>query len=88
MKRALKQPLAQIALNAGKEASVVVSAVQQQSGSYGYNVMKDSYEDLLEAGIIEPAKVLNAALQNAVSVAMMVLTAEALVAEVEKKEEK
>ncbi len=88
VKRALKQPLAQIALNAGKEASVVVSAVQQQSGGYGYNVMKDSYEDLLEAGIIEPAKVLKAALQNAVSVAMMVLTAEALVAEVEKKEEK
>ena len=50
--------------------------------------LKDSYEDLLEAGIIEPAKVLKAALQNAVSVAMMVLTAEALVAEVEKKEEK
>ena len=67
---------------------MVVSAVQQQSGGYGYNVMKDSYEDLLEAGIIEPAKVLKAALQNAVSVAMMVLTAEALVAEVEKKEEK
>lgn len=87
VKRALKQPLAQIAANAGKEPFVIVEQVAQLPAEQGYNVITDQYEDLLAAGIIEPAKVVKAALQHAVSVAMMALTVESLVAEVEKKEE-
>ena len=87
VKRALKQPLAQIAANAGKEPFIIVEQVAQLPAEQGYNVITDQYEDLLAAGIIEPAKVVKAALQHAASVAMMALTVESLVAEVEKKEE-
>lgn len=87
VKRALRQPLAQIAANAGKEPSIVVEQVAKLPAEQGYNVCTDRYEDLLAAGIIEPAKVIKAALQNAVSVAMMALTVESLIAEVEQKKE-
>jgi chaperonin GroEL len=87
LKEALHEPLRMIAENAGKEGSVIVSEVKKLSGNEGYNAAKDKYEDLMKAGIIDPAKVALTALQNAVSVAAMVLTTEAVVADKPKKED-
>lgn len=83
---ALEAPLRQIALNAGKEPSVIVNAVKQQKGHYGYNAATDAFEDLVQAGIIDPTKVTRTALQNAASISALMLTTEAVVAE--KPEEK
>jgi len=80
VRRALEEPLRQIARNGGVEGAVVVNAVRQGEGPYGYNAATDSYEDLIAAGIIDPTKVVRVALQNAASVAALMLTTEALVA--------
>jgi chaperonin GroEL len=79
--RALEEPLRQIANNAGAEGSVVVEKVKSGKGAFGYNAETGEYEDLLKAGIIDPTKVTRFALQNAASVAALLLTTEAMVAE-------
>ena len=81
IKRALEEPVRQIANNAGFEGSVVVQKVMEGKGAYGFNAEKGLYEDLMEAGIIDPTKVTRFALQNATSVAGLLLTTEAMVAE-------
>ena len=85
--RALEEPLRQLAENAGEDGPVVVEQVrmaqrQNNNSHYGYDVMTGAYVDLIAAGIIDPAKVTRSALENAASVAGMILTTEALVAEV------
>ncbi len=84
--RAIEEPLRQIANNAGVEGSVVIEKVKAGKGPFGYNADKNDYEDLLQAGVIDPTKVVRLALQNAASVAGLMLTTEAMVAE--KPEEK
>ncbi len=89
LRRALLEPVRQIAQNAGKNGDVVVEEVRRQPGNYGYNAVTDKYEDLVEAGIIDPTKVTRTALQNAASIAAMLLTTEAVVTDLpEKKEER
>jgi chaperonin GroEL len=84
--RAIEEPLRQIANNAGFEGSVVIDKVKSEKGAFGYNADKNAYEDLIAAGVIDPTKVVRYALQNAGSVAGLMLTTEAMVAE--KPEEK
>jgi len=86
LRRALEEPLRQIAENAGKDGAVVVQEVKRGSGNFGYNAATDAYEDLVVSGIIDPAKVTRSALQNAASIAGLILTTEAIVAELPKKE--
>ena len=81
IRRALEEPMRQIANNAGFEGSVVVQKVAESKGNVGFNAETGKYEDLLEAGIIDPTKVARFALQNAASVAGLLLTTEAMVAE-------
>jgi chaperonin GroEL len=81
VKRALEEPIRQIANNAGFEGSVVVQKAMEGKGAYGFNAEKGVYEDLMEAGIIDPTKVTRFALQNAASVAGLLLTTEAVVAD-------
>jgi chaperonin GroEL len=84
IRRALEEPLRQIAQNAGQEGAVVVNKVRLGKGAYGFNAASGEYEDLLEAGIMDPTKVVRAGLQNAASVASLMLTTEALVADLSK----
>jgi chaperonin GroEL len=84
--RAIEEPLRQIANNAGYEGSVVIDKVKRGKGAYGYNAETNAYEDLMQAGVMDPTKVVRFALQNAGSVAGLMLTTEAMVAE--KPEEK
>ena len=84
--RAMEEPLRQIAKNAGAEGSVVIDKVKNGEGSFGYNAQTDTYEDLMKAGIMDPTKVVRFALQNAASVASLMLTTQAMIAE--KPEEK
>jgi chaperonin GroEL len=84
--RALEEPTRQIANNAGFEGSVVVQHVMEGEGSFGFNAETGTYEDLMKAGIVDPTKVTRFALQNAASVAGLLLTTEAMVAEKPKKE--
>ena len=84
--RAIEEPLRQIANNAGMEGSVVIDKVKSGQGAFGYNAESDNYEDLMKAGVIDPTKVVRLALQNAASVASLMLTTQAMVAE--KPEEK
>ncbi|MEO7730546.1 MAG: chaperonin GroEL [Kofleriaceae bacterium] len=84
--RALEEPLRQIAENAGVEGSVVVANVAAHAGGYGYNAATGVYEDLVKAGVIDPTKVVRVALQNAASVAALMLTTEAAIAELPKGE--
>jgi len=87
IRRALEEPLRQIAGNAGFEGSIVVDKVTTNtSPSFGFNALTEKYEDLLAAGVIDPAKVARCALQNAASVASLMLTTETLIAEKPKKE--
>lgn len=86
IKRAIEEPLRQIAENAGREGSIVVQEVKKGKNDYGYNAQADRFENLYEAGVIDPVKVARIALENAASVAGMFLTTEAAV--VEEKEEK
>ena len=78
--RALEEPLRQIVQNAGTEGAVVVNKVRESEGAYGYNAATACYEDLIKAGVIDPTKVVRTALQNAASIAGLMLTTEALVA--------
>jgi len=84
--RSIEEPLRQIANNAGMEGSVVIDKVKSAQGAFGYNAESDTYEDLMKAGVIDPTKVVRLALQNAASVASLMLTTQAMVAE--KPEEK
>ena len=79
--RAIEEPLRKIADNAGVEGSVVINKVKEGEGAFGYNARTDVYEDLIEAGVIDPKKVVRFALQNAASVASVMLTTEAMIAE-------
>ena len=79
--RAVEEPLRQIVANAGEEASVIVDKVLQGQGNHGYNAANGTYGDLVEQGVLDPAKVTRSALQNAASVASLILTTEAIVAE-------
>jgi chaperonin GroEL len=81
IRRALEEPLRQIAQNCGAEGAIVLGKVRAGSGSFGYNAATGVYEDLVSAGIIDPTKVVRVALQNAASVASLMLTTEALIAE-------
>lgn len=87
LRRALEEPLRIIARNAGFEGSVVVNEVKKNSGNFGFNAATGEYEDLVVSGIIDPTKVTRSALQNAVSVAGMILTTEAIVTEMPKKDD-
>jgi len=86
VKRAIEEPLRQIAINSGKEGAVVAQNVKSGKGDYGYNAQTDNYEKLYGAGVIDPVKVVRVALENAASVAGMFLTTEAVI--VEEKEDK
>jgi chaperonin GroEL len=81
VKAAVEAPLRQIVSNAGGEPSIVLENVRNGEGGYGYNARQDTYEDLIAAGIIDPTKVTRCALQNAASVAGLLLTTEAMVAD-------
>ena len=85
--RALEEPLRQIVSNAGAEPSVVVNKVVEGKGNFGFNAANDTYGDMLEMGVIDPTKVTRYALQNAASIAGLILTTDAMVAELPKKEE-
>ncbi len=81
--RALEEPLRQIVVNAGGEASVVLNKVLEGTGSFGYNAATEAYGDLIEMGVLDPAKVTRSALQNAASIAGLILTTDAMIAELE-----
>jgi chaperonin GroEL len=84
--RAMQEPLRQIVINAGEEGSVVLNKVRDGKGNYGYNAATGEYADMIEAGILDPTKVVRSALQNASSVAGLMITTEAMVAELPKDE--
>jgi len=86
LRRAAEEPLRQIVANAGDDPSVVLNAVAAGSGNYGYNAATGEYGDMVEFGIIDPTKVTRLALQNAASVAGLLLTTEAMIAEQPKEE--
>jgi chaperonin GroEL len=81
VKRALEEPIRQIANNAGQEGSVVTEKVRNEKGAFGFDAAQDEYTDMIKAGIIDPTKVVRLALQNAASVASLMITTQALVAE-------
>lgn len=88
LKRALEEPLRQIATNAGREDAEVIAQIRQQTNeNNGYNAKTDKIEDLFKAGVIDPTKVVRSALQNAASIAAMVLTTEALVADFDEEKD-
>jgi len=84
--RAMEQPLREIMVNAGLEPSVVMNKVKEHKGNYGYNAQNSEYGDMIEMGILDPTKVVRVALQNAASIAGLMITTEAMVAEAPKKE--
>jgi chaperonin GroEL len=86
IRKAIEEPLRRIAENAGIDGSIVVDKVKNAKGNVGFNAQTETYEDLIKAGVIDPTKVVRTALQNATSVASLLLTTEAMVAE--KPEEK
>ena len=86
VERAIEEPLRQIAINGGAEGAVVVQKVREGKGDFGYNARTDQYEDLREAGVIDPAKVARVALENAASIAGMFLTTECLIVDKPEKE--
>lgn len=89
LRKVLEEPLRQIAINSGKDDSeILVKVKENKNENFGYNAKKDIFEDLFEAGVIDPTKVVRSALQNAVSIASLVLTTEALVADFEEKKDK
>lgn len=81
VKRAIEEPVRQIATNAGLEGSVIVAKVKDAGDGVGFNALKEEYVDMVKAGIVDPAKVTRTALQNAASIAALVLTTETLVAD-------
>ena len=86
VKRALEEPARQIAANAGLEGSVIVERIKAESGNIGFDARTEQFVDMVKAGIVDPAKVTRTALQNAASIASMVLTTEAIISEIPKKE--
>ena len=82
IKRALEEPMRWISQNAGLEGSIVVQRVREATGNEGFNAQTETYEDLVKAGVIDPTKVVRTALQNAGSIASLLLTTEALIAEI------
>jgi chaperonin GroEL len=91
LRRALDEPTRQLAINGGKDGSVIVDGIRRaqqehQIDHYGYDVLTDTYQDMVAAGIIDPAKVTRSALQNAASIASMILTTEALITDIPEKE--
>ena len=87
LRRALEEPLRQIAANAGQDGAVVADEIKKKSGGYGYNAAKNKYEDLFESGIIDPTKVVRSALQNAASAAAMLLTTECVITDLPEKKD-
>ena len=86
VRRACEEPLRQIVLNAGTEGAIIAAKVRENSNpNFGYNAQTDTYEDLVAAGVIDPTKVTRTALQNAASIASLMLTTEAMVAEIPEK---
>ena len=85
LKRALEEPMCQIAQNAGKDGAVIIEEVRKSEGNYGYNAATDVYEDLVKAGIVDPTKVTRFALQNAASAASMLLTTEVAITDLPEK---
>jgi len=88
IRRALEEPLRQIAENAGFEGSIVVEKVREMKQDHGFNALTEKYEDLVKAGIVDPTKVVRTALQNAASIAGLLLTTEACVTEIPEEEKK
>jgi chaperonin GroEL len=86
VKRAIEEPLRALAMNAGVEGSIVVQEVKKRKGNEGYNVSTAEYEDLVKAGVVDPKKVTRTALQNASSIAGLLLTTECLITEMPEKE--
>ncbi len=86
VKRAIEEPTRVLASNAGVEGSIVVQEVKRRKGNEGYNVATNEYEDMVKAGVVDPTKVTRAALQNAASIAGLLLTTECLISEVPEKE--
>ncbi len=87
LRKAMEEPIRAIAQNAGKDGSVVAEEVKKRLGSEGYNAATDVYEDLVKAGVVDPAKVTRSALQNAASIASMFLTTECVITDLPKKDE-
>jgi chaperonin GroEL len=83
--RALEEPLRQIAANAGEEPSVVVNRVQEGEGNFGYNALTDTYGDMVQMGVLDPCKVTRTALQNAASIAGLILTTDCMIAQIPEK---
>jgi len=88
IRRAIEEPLRLIAANAGKEASVVANEVKNGKGAYGYNAFSDKFEDLMASGVIDPTKVTRSALENASSIAGLILTTECIISEKPEKKDK
>jgi chaperonin GroEL len=86
IRRALEEPLRQIATNAGHEGAVVVAKVREMKGDEGFNALTEEYENLVEAGVIDPTKVVRSALQNAASIASLLLTTAATICEIREEE--
>jgi chaperonin GroEL len=87
VKRAIEEPLRQIVIKSGIEGSIVVQKVKEGKGDYGFNARTEIYENLFKAGVIDPTKVTRIALENAASIAGMLLTTECVIADKPKKEE-
>jgi chaperonin GroEL len=88
VRRALEEPLRQIAGNAGKEGAVIVEKIRAETNpSFGFNAQTEQFEDLVAAGVIDPAKVTRTALQNAASIAGLMLTTEAMISEIQEKDD-
>jgi len=87
VRKALEEPIRQIAINSGAEGSIVVNKVISESGGFGYNALTDTYEDLMKVGVIDPTKVTRTALENAASIAGLLLTTEAVVCDKPEKKE-
>jgi chaperonin GroEL len=87
VKKSMEEPAKQIATNAGKEGMIIVEKIKHEKGNIGYNARTDKFEDLVKAGVIDPAKVTRSALQNAASIAGMILTTEAIIVELPDKKD-
>ena len=85
VRKALEAPIRRITENAGEESSVVVAKIKDNEEGYGFNAQTGEYEDLLQAGIVDPTKVVRSALQNAASVGGLLLTTESLITEIEEE---
>jgi chaperonin GroEL len=88
VRRAIEAPLRELARNAGVEGGLIVQEVKRRKGNEGYNVATGEYEDLVKAGVVDPKKVTRSALQNAASIAGLLLTTEAVITEIPEKKEK